>query len=96
LAPKVPSSPGEDVLVSRADALLRDGDVSGARLLLERAMDGGSVRGAFRLAETYDPSVLARWGARGLRADPVKAREFYTRALAGGFRQAKERLDSLQ
>jgi TPR repeat protein len=86
----------EDRLVTRADALLRTGDVSGARLLLERSMDAGNARAAFLLAETFDPHVLSKLGALGIRSDPNKARELYARALALGMRQAGERMQALK
>jgi hypothetical protein len=86
----------DDRLVTRADALLRTGDVSGARLLLERSMETGNARAAFLLAETFDPHVLSKLGALGIRSDAVKARELYARALALGIRQADERMQALK
>jgi TPR repeat protein len=86
----------EDRLVRRADALIQGGDVSGARLLLERSMEAGNAQAAFRLAETFDPNVLARLGALGIRPDPAKARDLYARALALGIRQAGERMQALK
>jgi len=86
----------DDRLVARADALFRRGDVSGARLLLERSMETGNARAAFLLAETYDPSVLSRIGAIGIRSDAAKARELYARALALGYQQAGERMQALK
>ncbi|WP_150117452.1 hypothetical protein [Microvirga vignae] len=71
------SSANEQRLVDRAEALLQARDISGARLLLERAAERGSARGAYLLAQTYDPSVLARWQVRGVPGDPEKARKFY-------------------
>src|SRR5690606_12272062 len=59
----------DDRLVARADALFRSGDVSGARLLLERSMETGNPRAAFLLAETFDPHVLSRIGVVGIRGD---------------------------
>jgi TPR repeat protein len=82
--------------VRRADALFRSGDVSGARLLLERSMEAGNARAAFLLAETFDPHVLASLGALGIRPDPAKARDLYARALALGVQQAGERMQALR
>ncbi len=83
-------------LVSRAEELLNKGDVSGARLLLERALAGGHARAAFLRAETYDPNVLSKLGTMGLKGDAAKAREFYTQAQTLGMAQARERLEALR
>jgi len=70
----------ENPLVDRADGLLRRGDVSGARLLLERASDEGDVRAILLLAESFDPRVLSTLGVRGMRGDLAKAKELRARA----------------
>lgn len=85
----------EERLIARADELFRKGDVSGARLLLERSLESGNPRAAFLLAETYDPQVLSKIGALGIRGDVAKAREFYARAQALGSAQAGERMEAL-
>lgn len=95
IAPAAPAAT-EDRLVRRADALIQSGDVSGARLLLERSMEAGNAQAAFRLAETFDPNVLSRLGAFGIRPDPARARDLYARALALGIRQAGERMQALK
>jgi hypothetical protein len=86
----------DDRLVVRANTLMRTGDVSGARLLLERSMESGNARAAFLLAETFDPHVLSKLGALGIRSDAAKARELYARARALGITQADERMQALQ
>ena len=83
-------------LLARANALLRQADISGARLLLEHALERGSARAAFMLAETYDARVLQSWRARGISGDLAKARELYERAQAGGIEDAKERIETLK
>jgi hypothetical protein len=90
------SSADEQRLLARADTLLRQADISGARPLLERALERGSAQAAFMLAETYDARVLQSWRARGISGDLAKARELYERAQAGGIEDAKERIRSLQ
>ena len=57
-------------------------DVSGARLLLERASQAGDTGAMMLLGETYDPRVLASLGAIGVRGDILKAEELYARARA--------------
>jgi len=86
----------DSALVRRADALLRSGDISGARLLLERASNEGSALAAFRLGETYDPAVLSEMGTLGMRGDAAMARELYTKAINGGIDQAARRLQALK
>jgi hypothetical protein len=86
----------EQRLLARANALLRQADISGARPLLEHALERGSARAAFMLAETYDARVLQSWSARGISGDPMKARELYERAKAGGIEDAKERIETLK
>ncbi|MGO4526715.1 hypothetical protein AB4097_17860 [Microvirga sp. 2MCAF35] len=98
--PKVSASAevpkADDRLTIRAEELFRKGDVSGARLLFERAMDNGHARAAFLLAETFDPNVLSRLGVLGIRGDASKAREYYARARALGIAQAGERMEALK
>lgn len=86
----------EDRLTIRADELLRKGDVSGARLLLERALDAGNARAAFLMGETFDPNVLAKLRVLGIRGDASKAREFYAQALALGMTEAQARMEALK
>jgi hypothetical protein len=83
-------------LVARASALLAQGDIGAARIVLESAVEAGSARASFALAETYDPNILARWGTYGTRADASKARELYAKATAGGIREAKDRINALR
>jgi len=82
-------------LTARATGLLGHGDIGAARAVLERAAELGSAQANFALAETYDPNILAKWGAYGTRSDAVRAREFYARAEANGIKEAKERFDAL-
>ena len=79
-----------DPLVERARGLIRLGDISGARLLLERAQARNARNATFLLAQTWDPAMLRRWNVRGLRADPDLARSLYARAA--GQNQTDERL----
>ncbi|MBR1254972.1 hypothetical protein JQ634_14830 [Bradyrhizobium sp. AUGA SZCCT0240] len=83
-------------LVARAAALLRQGDIGAARLVLERAVEMGSAQASFALAETYDPLVLAKWGTYGTRGDASKAKALYDRADAAGIKESKARLDALR
>ncbi|WP_212439527.1 hypothetical protein [Bradyrhizobium sp. AUGA SZCCT0431] len=83
-------------LVTRAAALLRQGDIGAARLVLERAVEMGSAQASFALAETYDPLILAKWKTQGTRGDASKAQGLYARADAAGIQEAKARLEALR
>lgn len=71
-------------LIDRATALIKAHDISGARLILERAVSDGSARAVYLLAQTYDPDQLRAWAVVGLRGDSAKAQELYTLAQARG------------
>ena len=86
----------EQRLLARATAFLGQADISGARLLLQHALERGSARAAFMLAETYDAHVLQSRRASGISGDRTKARELYERAQAGGIEDAKERIEALK
>ncbi len=83
-------------LVARANVLLGRGDIGSARIVLERAAEAGNAEARFKLAETYDPFILSKWGTYGTRGDAMKAIDLYAKAQAGGIKEAKERLDALR
>ena len=83
-------------LIARASALLGQGNIGAARIVLERAAESGNAQASFMLAETYDPVILSAWGTYGTRGEAAKAREHYAKAHAGGIREAKDRLDALR
>jgi len=93
--PKVNGTQETARLLARASQLLVMGDVAAARIVLERAVESGDLQALFALAETYDPLSLSAWGTLGTQGDVAKARELYSRALAGGVQEAKERLNAL-
>ena len=83
-------------LIARASALLGQGNIGAARIVLERAAESGNAQASFMLAETYDPAILSAWGTYGTRGEAAKARELYAKAHAGGIQEAKDRLDALR
>jgi len=91
----VPGKPETARLMSRANLLLSQGNVSPARVALERAAEAGSASALFALAQTYDPQVLSAWGTLGIQGDVAKARELYGKALASGVHEARDRLNAL-
>jgi type II secretory pathway predicted ATPase ExeA len=82
-------------LLRRGNVLLQQGDISAARLVYERAAASGSGAGATGAGKTYDPVVLARMDARGLRGDAALAADWYRRAIALGDSEAGELLKAL-
>jgi hypothetical protein len=85
-----------DELLSQAAQRIESGDVAGAREMLAGADDGGQGVVSFALAETYDPNMLAAWGARGVAADAAKAQALYQKAFGLGVARAQNRLDGLR
>jgi hypothetical protein len=70
-------------LARRGRELLAAGDIAAARRFFERAAEAGSALGATGAGRTYDPLYL-RQAARGLRGDPVKAADWYRKAVTLG------------
>jgi len=77
-----------DQLSGQAETLLRGGDVSAARNAYEKAWEGGSSAGAYGLARSYDPVVLASLSVAGAKPDRELALQWYQRAAAAGNAEA--------
>ena len=90
------SSADEARVIARSEFLIKQSDFSGARLLLEYAVEKGSARAAFLMAETYDWRMLRPTQAYGVRLDAEKAQELYELAAAAGIEKARERLEALK
>ena len=82
-------------LNGKAAQAIRDGDILGARLTLERTVEGGDANALLALAETYDPKALIRMNAKGVKGDAAHARKLYGQALARGVTEARGRLEAL-
>ncbi len=82
-------------LLERGNTQIRAGSMSGARSLLERAVELGSAEAAMALAATYDAWELARLNVLGVQPDPELARKWYARAQELGASAAIERLARL-
>jgi hypothetical protein len=74
----------EEALLKKGMILLKNGDVSAARLNFESLALRGSTKGAFALAQSFDPAVLQSIPIEGLRPDLTKAKEWYAKAAALG------------
>src|SRR5450432_512091 len=94
--PNAMSSAEEAKLVARAESLIKQFDFIGARLLLAHALEKGSARAAFMMAETYDRQILRSLQAYGVRGDAQMARKFYYLDAAAGTEKARERVEALQ
>jgi len=79
-------------MLRRADDFIKTGDLSSARLLLQRAVEAGSMQAALTLAGTFDPNVLAGQGFQDGAADIAMARFWYERAEQLGSSEAPRRL----
>jgi hypothetical protein len=75
------------VLIRRGEEILKTGDTSAARLLLERAAEAGSARGAFLIATSYDKASPGR-----READSENALIWFQRAADLGSAEAQQRL----
>lgn len=82
-------------LQARGELLLDTGEVEAARTLLRTAAEAGSVAAALRLAETYDPAEMQRFGMGERTADVGQAVRWYEHAQALGSPVAAARLIAL-
>ena len=71
------------------------GDVVTARLAFQRAAEADDANAAVALGATYDPTVLAKIGVAGIRADVAEARSWYQKAEKLGSPEARRRLEVL-
>jgi hypothetical protein len=82
-------------LIARGEKFIEQGDVSAARLVLERAAQAHDPRAALALGSTYDPNVLGKLGVVGVQPEPEKARLWYEKAAEFGSGEANSRLTAL-
>jgi TPR repeat protein len=80
------------LLVKRGEDFITSGDLSSARLVLQRAAEAGDMHAALALAGTFDPNLLAQ----SFAADVVMARFWYERAKQLGSSEAPRRLEQLE
>ena len=96
-ADETPASapPAHADLLSRAKQLLAEGDIAGARLLLQYLAERGLGEAAHELARTFDRDMLAALGASSIDGDLERARRWYALASQKGSEKAAERLQIL-
>jgi hypothetical protein len=83
------------VLLIRGEEYLKAGQITAARLVLQRAANAHDSRGALLLGESYNPLVLQKLGVLGLVADADKARIWYEKAKEFGSIEAPQRIETL-
>lgn len=81
--------------MARGDTLLRQGDITSARLFYERAANAGDGQAALRLGATFHPAFRGWDVLRGASSDPTEARFWYRRARDLGEAEASRRLKGL-
>jgi hypothetical protein len=101
LAALPPAKPPDDdaqrqQMAEDAARAIRDGNIVGARAILEKSMAAGDRTAVLALAETYDPVLLAAMKVTAVKADPQRARNLYERALKFGDKEARKRLVALK
>jgi hypothetical protein len=96
---RVPTPAEAAAYIAHARTKIQQGDIAGARRLLERASEraseGDEGDAFFALAETYDPRMLAKWGVLGTKPDLDMAKALYSKAASRGAQGARERLLAL-
>jgi hypothetical protein len=87
--------PAQTDPLSRAKQLLAEGDIAGARLLLQHLAERGQSEAAYELARTFDRDMLAALGASSIDGDLERAHRWYALASQKGNEKAAERLQIL-
>ncbi len=85
----------EAAMLKRANSLLQNGDVAGARLVFEHVAVMGSKHAAYALARTYERSYLEKLNIIGVVDDINLARKWYKKAADLGHSDAAARLQQI-
>lgn len=78
-------------LLKRGEQALGLGDITAARLMFQRAAEGGSAAAAVSLGKTYDPSYIAP----GRKPEPANAIAWYRKAVTLGDPRATDLIKRL-
>jgi hypothetical protein len=70
------------LLMKRGNELVAAGNIGAARSVFQLAAEAGEPKAALALAETYDPSVLEKLGAKGITPNVALAQHWYEKAKA--------------
>lgn len=71
-------------LMAHGQKMIDVGYFAGARAYYRRAAEAGSGEAALAVGATYDPDVVARMGAQGIKPDRAEAAKWYARAAGLG------------
>lgn len=83
-------------MMKRGAEFMANLNVGAARKIYQAAAEAGDPAAAFALAETYDPLVIVRLGAKGgIVANVALANRWYETAKRLGSPAAPERLNQL-
>jgi hypothetical protein len=86
----------ERELLETAATMLKQNDITAARLIYARLAREGSREGAITMAQTYDPAFLSHYETTGLQPDSDKAKHWYGIAASLGSTDASRRLLALE
>ena len=84
----LPEPTGFGTLLAEGNSLFKYGDIRKARNAYEKAWKSGSAAGAYNLARSYDPVILASLNLKKTAPDKAKALEWYERAATAGHEEA--------
>ncbi len=85
----------EKSMLQRGNELLKNGDISGARLVFEHIASLGSKHAAYALGRTYDENYIDQLLSSGVVPEKELAVKWYKKAAALGHREAEERLSNM-
>jgi hypothetical protein len=84
------------LMMKNGAAFMANGNIGAARMMFRPAAEAGEPAAAFALAETYDPLMLRKLGAKGgITSDIALAHSWYEKAKNLGSTLALERLERL-
>jgi hypothetical protein len=84
--PKLLDAAGIAVMMKGGAEFMANGNIAAARMMFRPAAEAGHPAAAFALAETYDPLVLAKLGAKGgIAPDVALAQRWYAKANELGY-----------
>jgi TPR repeat protein len=94
--PRQLAAPEIALMMKSGAEFMANGNIGAARMMFQPAAEAGEPVAAFALAETYDPLVLRKMGAKGgITSDIALAHTWYERAMNLGSTVAPARLERL-
>jgi hypothetical protein len=91
--PKLLDAAAIAVMMKGGAEFIANGNIAAARMMFRPAAEAGDPAAAFALAETYDPVLLAKLGAKGgITPDVALAQRWYAKADELGYSASAWRL----